>query len=253
MGAIYSLWLRDIYRLKREPSRWIGVIAQPLLFWIILGGGLNQRFFSDSVQSQSYLMYFYPGALVMMVLFTSIFSSISLIEDKQAGFLRAVLVSPENPVSIVLGKLFGVMSIIFLQSLVFLSFLTFAGYDFQAVNWFLTFGILFLGALCLSAVNYSAAWIMNSIQGYHSVMTIVFLPMWMVSGALFPLEGSWMSVLQYLNPISYFLDILRFALEGHGMKAFSSLYFQLFALCCYSLIFMIVAYFATKYYKRDEQ
>jgi ABC-2 type transport system permease protein len=253
MGAIHSLWLRDIYRLKREPSRWIGVIAQPLLFWVILGGGLNQRFFSDTEQSQSYLMYFYPGALVMMVLFTSIFSSISLIEDKQTGFLRAVLVSPESPVSIVLGKLLGVMSIVFLQTLVFLCFITFAGYQFQEVNWFLTFGIIFLGAWCLSAVNYSAAWIMNSIQGYHGVMTIVFLPMWMISGALFPLKGSWMSVAQYLNPISYFIDILRFALEGRDMRDFSSLYFQLFALVFYCFVFMIVAYFATKYYKRDEQ
>jgi ABC-2 type transport system permease protein len=212
MRIIVSLWLRDLLRLRREPSRWLGVVSQPLLFWGLIGSGIGERFRLEG--EGGYLHYFYPGTLVMVILFSSIFSSMSLIEERQAGFLKFILTLSHARLPILLGKILGVFSIIVFQLLLFLIFLPYAGFEFQRVN-FITLGIVvFLGTISLSALNFAGAWVLNSTHAYHGLMSLIFLPLWMVSGAMFPLEGPFLSYLNWLNPLAFIVEGVRLSFIG---------------------------------------
>src|SRR6185437_9874808 len=121
MLPIYSLWRREIVRFYRQKSRVIGVILSPLLFWVVIGSGFGNSFKSGA-SSQHYLQYFFPGALLMIVLFTSIFTMMSVIEDRDRGFLSAVMVAPVHRSAIVMGKVLGGTTLSAVQGLVFLVF-----------------------------------------------------------------------------------------------------------------------------------
>ncbi|HSV29781.1 MAG TPA: ABC transporter permease, partial [Candidatus Omnitrophota bacterium] len=119
MRVVLSLAKREFIRFIRQPQRVIGAVAQPLLFWLFLGAGLGGSFKPPGMEQVTYLEYFYPGVMVMMMLFASIFSSITIIEDRDAGFLQGVLVAPVNRLGIVLGKVLGGVSIAMVQVLIF--------------------------------------------------------------------------------------------------------------------------------------
>ncbi|MCC6746190.1 MAG: ABC transporter permease [Deltaproteobacteria bacterium] len=214
-GVISSLWWRDLLRLARERSRWIGVLAQPVLFWVMLGSGLAETFRMPG-GGPSYLTYFYPGVLVMTVLFTAIFGTISVIEDRQLGFLQAVLVAPGSRGALVLGKTAGVTTMALIQTAILLGAAPLAGYSFGQVSWPALLLVLLLGSVTLTTLSFSMAWVMSSTQGYHAVMSVVLIPLWMVSGAMFPAPASWMGVVVRFNPISYIVSGVRAALAGPG-------------------------------------
>ena len=213
MRVFFALWLRDLLKLIREPSRWFGVVSQPLLFWFVMGTGIGNQF-----RSENYLDYFYPGIFVLVILFSSIFSAMSLIEDRQTGLLKFFMTLSRGRVSIVLGKVFGISSIVFVQSFVFLICLPLIGVSFLQVSYLSFFLVTFLGTVCLGALNICGAWLLNSVHAYHGFMSLLFIPLWMMSGALFPLEGTWMSVLSYLNPMSFMVDVARYAFFGQVIQ-----------------------------------
>src|SRR5215813_7421662 len=130
-----SLWWREIVRFYRQRSRVVGVIASPLLFWVVIGSGFGTSFKSGG---QHYLNYFFPGALIMIVLFTAIFTMMSVIEDRKEGFLLSVLVAPVSRSVIVLGKVLGGATLATLQGLIFLIFAPFLGIHFTALNLLVT-------------------------------------------------------------------------------------------------------------------
>src|SRR3954468_23016955 len=124
----YTLWLREIVRFYRQPARVVGVIASPVVFWLVIGSGFGTSFRSgESAGQQHYLDYFYPGALIMIVLFTSIFTMMSVIEDRKEGFLLSVLVAPVSRSAIVLGKVLGGTTLATIQGVIFLVFAPFVG------------------------------------------------------------------------------------------------------------------------------
>src|ERR687887_607734 len=125
--AVASLWWREIVRFYRQRSRVIGVLASPLVFWLVIGSGFGTSFRSGDAGGQHYLDYFYPGALIMIVLFTSIFTMMSVIEDRKEGFLLSVLVAPVPRSAIVLGKVLGGTTLSAVQGLVFLAFAPLVG------------------------------------------------------------------------------------------------------------------------------
>src|SRR5690349_22766501 len=134
----FSLWWREIVRFYRQRSRVVGVIASPLLFWIVIGSGFGTSFRSgSSAGQQHYLDYFYPGALIMIVLFTSIFTMMSVIEDRKEGFLLSVLVAPVPRSAIVLGKVMGGTTLATLQGLIFLIFAPFVGVHIDVTSFLL--------------------------------------------------------------------------------------------------------------------
>ncbi len=210
-GVVTALWKRDMWRLWRERSRWVGVVLQPLIFWGILGTGFGDRVQMDGTQ-QDYLAFFFPGIAVMIVLFAALFATISVIEDRQSGFLQGVLVAPGSRAAMVLGKVLGVTSLAMIQVLLFLCFAPLAGYEFQAINWPGLIGVLVLSSMVLTAAGFVLAWLLNSTMAYHGIMSVLMIPLWVLSGAMFPAEGTWIEYVALFNPMSYSVSGARAAL-----------------------------------------
>jgi ABC-2 type transport system permease protein len=184
-------------------------VLSPLIFWLLLGAG-----FGRSMQfgtQQHYLQYFFPGALIMIVLFTSIFTMMSVIEDRREGFLLAVLVAPIHPAAIVLGKVLGGATLATLQGLAFLIFAPIIGVGFGAVQLAAIVLIVFLVAFALSALGFCVAWRLDSAQAFHAIVNLFLIPLWLLSGAMFPLTGAagWMKVIMQVNPLTYGVEGLR--------------------------------------------
>ena len=205
---IISLWWREIVHFYRQKSRVVGVIASPVLFWIVLGSG-----FGSSIRSGSsnYLLYFFPGALIMIVLFTSIFTMMSVIEDRREGFLLSVLVAPVSRGVIVMGKVLGGTTLSAIQGLVFLAFAPFVGVHIGLQQFLGIVLVVFLVAFTLTALGFGIAWKLNSTQGFHAIINLLMIPLWLLSGALFPLTGAsiWVRILMRANPLTYGVEALR--------------------------------------------
>src|SRR6478735_1476276 len=154
----FTLWWREIVRFYRQRTRVIGVIASPLVFWLVIGSGFGTSFRSgESAGQQHYLDYFYPGALIMIVLFTSIFTMMSVIEDRKEGFLLSVLVAPVPRTAIVLGKVLGGTTLAAVQGLIFLIFAPFAGIHLNVIQVLLVALIVFLVSFSLTALGFAIA------------------------------------------------------------------------------------------------
>src|SRR5246127_5368814 len=161
----FTLWWREIVRFYRQRTRVVGVIASPLLFWLVIGSGFGTSFRSgQSAGQQHYLDYFYPGALIMIVLFTSIFTMMSVIEDRKEGFLLSVLAAPVPRSAIVLGKILGGTTLAAVQGMIFLIFAPFTGVALEPVQVLLVAVVLFLVSFSLTALGFAIAWPMDSSQ-----------------------------------------------------------------------------------------
>jgi ABC-2 type transport system permease protein len=206
----FTLWWREIVRFYRQTTRVIGVLASPLVFWLVIGSGFGTSFRSGASQ-QHYLDYFYPGALIMIVLFTSIFTMMSVIEDRKEGFLLSVLVAPVPRSAIVLGKVLGGTTLAAIQGMIFLIFAPFAGIHLNPLQILLVGVVVFLVSFALTALGFAIAWPMDSSQAFHGIVNLFLIPLWLVSGALFPISGAsgWIRVIMRLNPLTYGVEALR--------------------------------------------
>ena len=208
----FTLWWREIVRFYRQKSRVVGVLASPLVFWIVLGSGFGNSFRSGAGQAQDhYMNYFYPGTLILIVLFTSIFAMMSLIEDRQEGFLLSVMVAPVPRSAIVLGKVLGGTTLAAIQGMIFLVFAPFAGVHLNLLQVLSVAVVVFLVSFALTALGFAIAWPMDSTSAFHGIINLFLIPLWLLSGALFPLSGAsgWIRVLMYLNPLTYGVEALR--------------------------------------------
>jgi ABC-2 type transport system permease protein len=212
MTPTVSLLWREIIRFYRQRSRVVGVIASPLLFWIVIGSGFGTSFRGGQGHgNEHYLDYFFPGALIMIVLFTSIFTMMSVIEDRKEGFLLSVLVAPVNRSVIVLGKVLGGTALSAVQGIVFLILAPALGVKFGLQEFGLMVVAIFLTSFALTALGFSIAWPMDSTQGFHAVINLFLIPLWLLSGAMFPLTGAsgWIRLLMRINPLTYGTEALR--------------------------------------------
>jgi ABC-2 type transport system permease protein len=208
----FSLWWREIVRFYRQRTRVVGVVASPLLFWLVIGSGFGTSFRSNGTGGgQHYLDYFFPGALIMIVLFTAIFTMMSVIEDRKEGFLLSVLVAPVSRSVIVLGKVLGGATLATAQGLIFLVFAPALGVRFTFASFGLTVLAIFLVAFSLTALGFIIAWPMDSTAGFHAVINLFLIPLWLLSGSLFPLSGAsiWIRLLMRINPLTYGTEALR--------------------------------------------
>ena len=210
----YALCHREVVRFFRQKSRIIGALGTPLLFWVLIGSGLGNSFRGGSADSMSYLEYFYPGTLVLILLFSAIFATFSIIEDRHSGFLQGVLAAPVPRQSIVLGKILGGATLAFIQAVLFLVLAPTIGISFHPLGWAILLPVLFLIAMSLVAMGFFFAWSLDSTQGYHAIMNMVMIPMWLLSGAFFPQEGAffWVRWLMALNPLTYGVAAVRHCL-----------------------------------------
>lgn len=201
----FSLWWREIVRFYRQRMRVIGTILSPLIFWFILGSGFGNSVHQAGVAPRNFLASFFPGSLTMIVLFTSIFSMMSLIQDRNEGFLLSVMAAPINRAAIVLGKVLGGATLAALQGLLFLVFAPMVGIHLGIVQLGLVAVTVFLIAFMLTALGFVIAWPMDSSQAFHAIVNVVLIPIWMLSGALFPLASAsaWLRAIMRVNPLTY--------------------------------------------------
>ncbi len=212
---VVTLCWRELVRFYRQRSRLLGALATPVVFWVLIGSGVGASFRPSSApEDMDYLEYFYPGSAILIILFTAIFSTISIIEDRREGFLLSVLVAPVSRSSLVLGKVFGGAILAFLQGLLFILLAPLVGITLDLWKVPLLLGILFLISFSLTCLGFVIAWQMDSTQGFHAVMNLFFFPMWALSGALFPPSGAanWVRWIMKVNPLTYGVAALRHAL-----------------------------------------
>ncbi len=213
--AATSLWRREMVRFFRQRSRIIGALGSPLLFWLLLGSGVGSSFrLGSSKIDMGYMEYFFPGTVVLILLFTSIFSTISIIEDRKEGFLQAVLVAPIPRSAFVLGKILGGTTLAVMQGVLFMLLAPLAGISFWAIPSAL--GMLGLIAFGLTGLGYTIAWKMDSTQGFHAIMNLFLIPMWLLSGSVFPASGApaWLKAVIAANPLTYGLAAVRWSIYG---------------------------------------
>ncbi len=219
MSAVTALWHREIRTFARDRSRVVGALAQPLAFWVLLGFGFGGTFrMPEGTAQVPYLAYLFPGIVALVALFTAIFSTIYVVEERKNGFLQAALVAPTPRTSIVLGVALGGTTLAVAQALLFWLALPFVGQPYTLAGLGLTLaGALGLG-LGFTALGFVMAWRVETTRGFHALMNVVLMPLWFLSGAAFPLAGA-PSVLAWLirlNPVYYGVEVLRAGFYAPG-------------------------------------
>ncbi|NLX91486.1 MAG: ABC transporter permease [Firmicutes bacterium] len=213
MSVIYILWLRQLKRYFRSKPRIIGALGQPLLFLFALGYGFGPVF--QRAGEGDYLQFLVPGIIAMSVLFTSLFSGIEIIWDRQFGFLKETLVAPVSRVIIMLGRTFGGATVAVIQGIIILAISLLAGFRFSSPAALLTALLfMFLIAILFTALGTAIASVLEDMQGFQLIMNFIIMPLFFLSGALFPLDDlpAAVGVIVRLNPLSYGVDGLRGAL-----------------------------------------
>jgi ABC-2 type transport system permease protein len=215
MEIIYALWLRQIKRYFRSKSRIVGSLAQPILFLVALGFGLNPVF--QKAGAGNYIEFLAPGIIAMSILFTSVFSGIEVIWDKEFGFLKETLVAPVSRMEIMIGRTLGGASVAVLQGTIVLVITFFAGFK---PNSFLSFPAailcMLLIALTFTALGTAIASVLDDMQGFQLIMNFLVMPLFFLSGALFPLQGLpvFLKVITSVDPLTFGVDGLRGVLTG---------------------------------------
>ena len=212
---VMTLWQREVVRFVRQRSRLGSALSTPLVFWLLLGGGFSASFRPPgSPAGTGYLEYLYPGMITLVILFTAIFATISVIEDRKAGFLQGVLVAPVSRTSIVLGQALGGTTLALFQGVLFLLLAPLAGIHLTVSSVLAGIVVMVLVSFALTSLGLIIAWRMQSIQGFHAIMNLILIPIWFLSGAFFPASGlpSWLGWLMWLNPLTYGMAALRSSL-----------------------------------------
>jgi len=216
MRATSVVWQRELIRFSRDRARIISSLVQPVLFLFILGTGLSSlvRSGSGGVDFRTFL---FPGVLAMSVLFTAVFSGISIVWDREFGFLREMLVAPVSSTAIMLGKCLGGATVATVQSLVILALAGVVGVPYNPVLVLELVGLLFVMAFLITAMGLVLAARVKQIQTAMPMVQLIIMPMMFLSGALFPLAAlpTWLAVVTRLNPLTYAVEPMRMLVFDH--------------------------------------
>jgi len=214
LKAVYTIWLREIKKFIRDRSRLVSSVAQPLIWLLLIGTGFGATF--GNVGDLKYIQFMFPGILVMTLLFSSMFSAISIIWDRQFGFLKEMLVAPISRTSIAIGKSIGGASKSTLQALIILVFSPLLGIDLGISRILIVIPLMFFISFTISGIGIIIAARMESFEGFNLIINFIIMPMFLLSGAIFPISNlpSWLSAIVNINPLSYGVDIMRWAITG---------------------------------------
>jgi ABC-2 type transport system permease protein len=210
MSTIYILWLRQLKRHFRSRARIIGSIGQPLLFLLALGFGFGPIF--QKAGGGNYIQFLAPGVITMSILFTALFSGIEIIWDRQFGFLKETLVAPVNRLNIMIGRTLGGTTVAMIQGVIVFFVSLFIGFRPQdSILLPLALVFMFLIGLLFTAIGTAIASLLEDMQGFQLIMNFLVMPLFFLSGALFPLQGlpKALVLISSLNPLSYGVDGLR--------------------------------------------
>jgi ABC-2 type transport system permease protein len=213
MNTIYILWLRQLKRYSRSRARIIGSLGQPLLFLVALGFGLNPIY--KKAGAGNYIEFLAPGIIAMGVLFSAVFSGIEIIWDRQFGFLKETLVAPTSRIYIMIGRTLGGATVASLQGIITLLLSLLVGFRPENIGLLpVTFAFIFLLALLFTAFGTAIASVLEDMQGFQLIMNFLVMPIFFLSGALFPLQGlpRALGIVAQIDPLSYGVDALRITL-----------------------------------------
>lgn len=215
MNAIYILWLRELKRYRRSRAQVIASLGQPLLYLLVLGFGLGPVF--QKAGNGSYLQFIAPGVIGMTILFTSVFSGIGLLWDRQFGFLKETLVAPVPRITIMIGRTLGGATVAMIQGTLVMIVCLIAG--FRPTNWAsipLAFAFMALTAVVFGGLGTAIGSVLQDMQGFQLIMNFLVMPIYFLSGALFPLANlpKILAAVTRIDPLSYGVDGLRGSLIG---------------------------------------
>ena len=213
LNKIRAIWLREVIRFWREKSRIVSSLIMPLLWLVVFGSGMR------SVQLpgvENYQMFIFPGILGMTLLFSSVWSGVSIIWDREFGFLKEIMVAPVSRASIVIGKALGSGTGALIQGFILLPLSLLVVIRLAPLSVLLLIPIMILLAVGLVCVGLLIASLMTSMEGFNFIMSLVIMPMFFTSGALFPMASApdWLRIAGYFNPMAYGVDLLRWATDS---------------------------------------
>jgi len=213
--AVVVVWRRELIRFTRNRIRIVTSLVQPALFLFVLGAGLSPAMAAD--RGPSYQTFVFPGILMMTVLFTAVFSAISIVWDREFGFLREMLVAPVSRWSIVLGKCLGGATVATLQGMIVLLLAGLVDVPYDPLLLAELVAVMALGAFALTALGVLVASRIRQMESFQAIMQFLVMPMFFLSGALFPLGNlpRWLSALTVVNPLTYAVDPMRRAVFAH--------------------------------------
>ena len=211
LKVIYTIWLREFITFMREKFRIVAMIGQPLLYLVVLGKGINAGMSLNGASNIEYIKFMYPGIIGMSILFTSIFSAISIIWDREFGFLKEVLVAPVPRWGVALGKSLGGATIAMIQSIILIFMAPIVGISLSVKVVVELLILTFLLSLAITSLGVVIASKMQSMQSFQMVMNFIVMPLYFLSGAMFPMASAptWMKSLMSADPLTYGVDALR--------------------------------------------
>jgi ABC-2 type transport system permease protein len=211
LRGAYTIWYRDILRFVRDRTRIVASMAQPLLFLFVFGTGLAPSMAAASGGALDFRQFMFPGILAMAVLFTAIFSAVSIVWDREFGFLKEVLVAPVSRTAVALGKVAGGATVAMFQGAIVLLLAPFIGVRLGVATIIELVGLMLLLACVATAFGLVIAARQRTMEGFQMMMNFLLMPMFFLSGAFFPLRGLplWMTWLSRIDPVTYGVDSLR--------------------------------------------
>jgi ABC-2 type transport system permease protein len=235
--GIYTIWLREITKFSRERILFASAMVTPLLWLMVFGSGMGS--IRTGTESSDYRAFIFPGILGMTLLFSSMRSGISVIWDREFGFLKEILVAPVSRTSVVFGKAIGGATTAIIQGTILLLISFIAGIHLTFIDFLLIMPIMLLISLGFDALGLSIASIINSFEGFQTIMSFIMMPTFFLSGALFPLTNApgWLKTLSLLNPLTYGVDAMRRVILNDSMF---SIYHDVLILLVFSGITLIL-------------
>ncbi|MFB4161161.1 ABC transporter permease [Geomicrobium sp. JSM 1781026] len=217
MEGMIAIWQRDVLKFFKDRARLFGSMTMPVLLLIVFGvgmGGSMESLMSSAVGGDlefNYVEFIFPGIVSMTLLMTSVFSSLSIIQDRDFGYMREILVSPVSRVNIAIGKMLGSATVAFMQGLMLFILMPVLGVSIDLVSFFLVLPVMFLLACTFASLGLLVASILKSTQAFQLVVNALVMPMIFLSGALFPLNNmpAWVDFLVTLNPVTYGVDLMK--------------------------------------------
>lgn len=238
LRGIYSIWLREIIKFYRERIHFASAMTTPLLWLIIFGGGMGINLRTGVITS-GYSAYIFPGIVGMTLLFTSMRSGISVIWDREFGFLKEILVSPISRTSIVMGKALGGATSAIIQGILLLMLSFIVGVFISPMDFVLLIPIMLLISLGFDCFGLIIASIIDSFEGFQTIMSFIIMPTFFLSGALFPLTNApgWLKTLSLLNPLTYGVDAIRGITLSEGQFP---IYYDILVLFIFSSVMLFI-------------
>ncbi|NMB78373.1 MAG: ABC transporter permease [Methanomicrobiales archaeon] len=243
LRGIYTLWLREVKKFLREKPRLLNAFVQPLLWLFIFGTGMR---FTAGMPGINYQEFIFPGLVCQAMLFTAMFMGISVIWDREFGFLKEILVSPISRPSVFFGKMLGASTDVMLQGIIIFPFAFLIGAHMDFLIFLQALPIMLLITFGLVCIGLTFASVMKSFEGFGLIQTFINLPMFFLSGALFPLTNvpEWLRWVSFCNPLTYGVDAMRTVMMGDVFVPLFPLYLDIAVLLGFAVFMFCVGTWA---------